>query len=247
MSDHRTLQMGPWVEGRLLLFDLSCFRYQLFDSMDRIGGNFINRLATNADPCIVTTHRQWRGRAIELEGTRLKEVSGRLKRDVLDAEVEVAFKRLVYAGTRRTARRRLCLVAVRLPESTEYRFYLTNIDPDSLDAHAVAQPYAARWQIEFKRPLPKAFGHRLDKTARRQQRQAPSPQENSLGRLLRPAIRLRVFRSGLMPLDVALVVMNSVGIGPVLVATRFGFGILSVDVIKSNFIISVKCTKNICG
>ena len=41
------------------------------------------------------------------------------------------------------------LVAVRVPESTEYRFYLTNIDPDSLDAHAVGQTYAARWQIEL--------------------------------------------------------------------------------------------------
>ena len=55
----------------------------------------------------------------------------------------------MYAGTRRTVRRRLRLVAVRLPESTEYRFYLTNIGPDSLDAHAVAQTYAARWQIEL--------------------------------------------------------------------------------------------------
>ena len=24
-NDHRTLQMGPWVEGRLLLFDLGYF------------------------------------------------------------------------------------------------------------------------------------------------------------------------------------------------------------------------------
>ena len=134
--------MGPWVRGRLLLFDLGYFRYQLFHCIDRNGGYFITRLATNADPRIVATHRQWRGRAIELEGKRLKEVTGRLKRDVLDAEVEVAFQRRVYAGTRRTVRRCLRLVAVRLPESTEYRFYLTNIDPDSLDANAVAQTYA---------------------------------------------------------------------------------------------------------
>ncbi len=33
-NDHRTLQMGPWVEGRLLLFDLGYFRYQLFDAID---------------------------------------------------------------------------------------------------------------------------------------------------------------------------------------------------------------------
>ena len=148
-NDHRTLQMGPWVQGRLLLFDLGYFRYQLFDCTDRNGRYFITRLATNANPRIVATHRQWRGRAIELEGKRLKEVASRLQRDVLDVEVEMAFQRRVYAGTRRTVRRRLRLVAVRLPETTEYRFYLTNIDPDSFDAHAVAQTYAARWQIEL--------------------------------------------------------------------------------------------------
>ena len=83
-NDHRTLQMGPWVEGRLLLFDLGYFRYQLFDVIDRNVGYFITRLAANADPCIVATHRQWRGRSIELVGKRLREVAGRLKRDVLD-------------------------------------------------------------------------------------------------------------------------------------------------------------------
>ena len=49
-SDHRTLQMGPWVEGRLLLFDLGYFRYQLFDCIDRNGGYFITRLATECQP-----------------------------------------------------------------------------------------------------------------------------------------------------------------------------------------------------
>lgn len=46
--------------------------------------------------------------------------------------------------------------AARLPESTEYRFYLTNIDPDALDSQCIAQTYAARWQIEpiFKSPMP---------------------------------------------------------------------------------------------
>ena len=95
----------------------------------------------------VATHRQWRGRAIELVDKRLKEVAGRLKRDVLD--VEVAFKPRVYGAIRRTARRRVRLVAARLPESSPYLFYLTNIDPDSLDAHAVAQTYAACWPIEL--------------------------------------------------------------------------------------------------
>ena len=137
-NDHRTLQMGPWVEGRLLLFDLGYFRYQLFDAIARNGGHFITRMAANADPCIVATHRQWCGRSIEFEDKRLKEVVGRLKRDVLDVEVEVAFKRRGYGGIRRTARRHLRLVTVQFPVSSAIRFYLTNIDPDSLDAHGVA-------------------------------------------------------------------------------------------------------------
>jgi IS4 transposase len=148
-SDHRTLRMGPWVEGRLLLFDLGYFRYQLFDCIDRNGGYFITRLATNANPQIVATHCVHRGRSIDLEGKRLNEVAARLKREVLDVEVEVRFERRVYAGVKRSARRRLRLIGVRLPESTEYRFYLTNIEPEGLDAMSVAQAYAARWQVEL--------------------------------------------------------------------------------------------------
>ena len=104
----------------------------------------IRRYLTHMPPFV-------RSRAYHQGGVhiRLKEVASRLQRDVLDVEVEVAFQRRRYAGIRRTVRRRLRLVAVRLPESTEYRFYLTNIEPDSLDAHAVAQTYAARWQIEL--------------------------------------------------------------------------------------------------
>jgi len=143
-NDHRTLRMGPWVRGRLLLFDLGFFRYQLFDCIDRNDGYFLTRLHPGANPRIVSTHCQWRGRAMALEGKRLSEVAHRLRRDTLDVEVEVAFPRRAYAGVRHTARSRMRLVAVRLPGSTEYRFYLTNIDPESLDAHAVAQLYAAR-------------------------------------------------------------------------------------------------------
>ena len=48
-NDHRTLRMGPGVSGRLLLFDLGQFRYQLFDAIDRNGGYFITRLAVRGE------------------------------------------------------------------------------------------------------------------------------------------------------------------------------------------------------
>ena len=35
------------------------------------------------------------------------------------------------------------------PNSAEYPFYMTNLGPDSLDAHTITQTYAARWKIEL--------------------------------------------------------------------------------------------------
>lgn len=92
-NDHRTLRMGPWVRDRLLLFDLGFFRYQLFDCIDRNSGYFLSRLPANTNPRIVGAHRRWRGRAVELAGRRLDEVADRLKREILDVEVQVEFRR----------------------------------------------------------------------------------------------------------------------------------------------------------
>ena len=147
--EHKTLRVGPWVRSRLLIFDLGYFRYQLFDCIDRNGGYFLSRLPRRANPLIVGVHRLWRGRQVPLIGCRLDDVAGRLRREELDVEVEVQFKRRVYGGRRRMARRRLRLVGVLEPESGLHRYYLTNIDPETLDAQAIAQLYAARWQIEL--------------------------------------------------------------------------------------------------
>ena len=143
------MRVGPWVRDRLLIFDLGYFKYQLFDCIDRNGGYFLTRLSGTANPRIVAVHRRWRGRAIALEGKRLKEIAGTLRREELDVEVEVSFKRRVYRGRRRMACRRFRLVVVREAESGTYRFYLTDIAPETLDAHAIAQVYAARWQVEL--------------------------------------------------------------------------------------------------
>ena len=148
-SERQALRVGPWAKDRLLIFDLGYFRYQLFDCIDRNGGYFLSRLSGTANPRIVAAHRRWRGRAIALEGKRLKEIAGKLSREELDVEVEVSFKRRVYKGRRRTPCTRFRLVGVREAQSGTYRFYLTNIAPETLDAHAIAQVYAARWQVEL--------------------------------------------------------------------------------------------------
>lgn len=99
--------------------------------------------------------RSWRstwfggGRSIELEGKRLKEVLPSLKRDLIDAEVEVIFKRSVYAGKRSNATMRLHLVGMTNQETGEYHLYFTNVSPERLAAEDVAAMYGARWKIEL--------------------------------------------------------------------------------------------------
>ena len=147
--DGPAFRVGRWVRDRLLLFDLGYFRYQLFDCIDRQGGYFISRLKENANPEITATRRQWRGRSVPLVGERLRDVIERLRREVLDVEVEVAFRRRVYAGSCSGARRSLRLVGVRNEETGRYHLYVTNIPPARLSAEQVARVYACRWQVEL--------------------------------------------------------------------------------------------------
>ena len=146
-NDHRSLRMGPWVGGRLLLFDLGYFRYQLFDCIDRNGGCFLTRLPAGANPLIVGANQRWRGRSIALEGKRLDDVAGKLRRMTLDVEVEVQFQRRVYDRRRSIHRRRFRLIGVRDPHTASYWFYLTNIPAEEFDAESLAQVYACRWQV----------------------------------------------------------------------------------------------------
>jgi putative transposase len=148
-NDHRSLRMGPWVAGRLLLFDLGYFRYQLFDCIDRNGGYFLTRLPAGANPLIVGVNRLWRGRTVALEGKRLDDVAGKLRRMTLDVEVEVEVQRRIYAGRRRMQRRCFRLIGVRDADSHSYWFYLTNIPAEEFEAESLAQVYACRWQVEL--------------------------------------------------------------------------------------------------
>lgn len=158
VHDGPVLRVGKWVEGRLLLFDLAYFRFQLFSCIRRNGGYFIVRLKKSADPVVVALHRRWRGRAVPMLGRRVSEFVDRLQRQVVDAEVEVNVHRRVYAGVRHMDRERFRLVGVRDPATGEHHLYLTNIPPEKLSAEDIAQTYAARWAIElFFRELKRRY------------------------------------------------------------------------------------------
>jgi len=66
--DSTLFKTGPWLENRLMLFDLAYFKYRRFALIDENGGYFVSRLKQNANPVITAELREWRGRAIPLEG-----------------------------------------------------------------------------------------------------------------------------------------------------------------------------------
>ncbi|MDF9410029.1 transposase [Pelotomaculum isophthalicicum JI] len=109
--------------------------------------------------------RVHQGNTIDLAGKKLKDMLPRLKREVIDIEVEVSFKSRaskakktekdgtfeVYypKGDIPKVKETFRLVGIRDKESKTYHLYLTNITPEQLSAEDVALLYRARWSIEL--------------------------------------------------------------------------------------------------
>lgn len=148
-ADIKTLRPGPWIQGRILLADLGYYSHRLFAKIAEHQGFFVSRGKENADPVFVRSLKVHRGRAIDLEGKRLSEVLPRLDRGVLDAEVELSYKKRVYAGTRSSDTFLCRLVAVWNEKARKYHVYLTNISPERLSAEEVACLYTLRWEVEL--------------------------------------------------------------------------------------------------
>lgn len=142
--DVRLLRCGPWMRGRLLLFDLAYFSGSIFTEVGRHGGYFLSRMRKHTNPRLIRSHRPEHR---HLEGCLLRDVASRLEGDVFDFDVALNYS--VRHGRRRVAHcGRFRLVGVRC-ETGELRFYLTNADPERLRPEHVAAVYAARWEIEL--------------------------------------------------------------------------------------------------
>jgi len=149
VHETKTLKIGPWVKNKLLLIDLGFYKFQMFARIKENGGYFLSRLKKDSNPLILSTLRTYRGNSIELEGKRWKEVRDKIKREVLDAEVEVTFSRRIYNGKKSRDNMPFRLVAIYNNEAKRYHVYITNIPPDALSAEDVAELYRVRWDIEM--------------------------------------------------------------------------------------------------
>ncbi len=148
-NELKTLRIGPWIKDRILLIDLGFYKHQLFARIIDNEGFFVSRLKGSADPLIVGVHSVCRGNSIDVIGKYISEIIPKLKRQMLDVEVEVSFKRRKYNGKERMDTERFRLVAVFNEDEEKYHVYLTNITTDVLEAEDVANLYGARWDIEL--------------------------------------------------------------------------------------------------
>ncbi|WP_318569943.1 IS4 family transposase [Salinigranum marinum] len=155
ITDERThestlFKTGSWLRGRLFLLDLGFFKYRRFALIDENDGFFVSRLKRSSNPLIVRELREWRGRAIPLDGTRVFDVVGDLCREHIDVEVEVRFQRRAYNERKSWDSKRFRVVGVRDSDADDgYRLYITNLPSGEFSPEQVATLYRARWVVEL--------------------------------------------------------------------------------------------------
>ena len=147
--DSMLFNTGSWLNGRLVLLDLAYFKYRRFALIDENGGYFVSRLKQNANPVITEELREWRGRAIPLEGSKLHDVVDDLHREYIDVEVEAEFKRGPYEGTRSLDTKRFRVVGVRNKDADDYHLYITNLPREEFFPTDIAELYRCRWEVEL--------------------------------------------------------------------------------------------------
>ena len=151
VSEIKTLKIGSWVKDRILLIDLGFYKHHTFTRIVENGGYFVSRWKKIADPTIISVNgKHSKNLPGKIVGNKLIEIIPILPRNgILDAIVEVTFKRQMYKGQQRQDTQSFRLVGVYNEESKKYHIYLTNIQADTLGPEDIARLYGARWDIEL--------------------------------------------------------------------------------------------------
>jgi len=148
-ADGPVFKIGKWVAGRLLLFDLGYFCFQLFARIDDQGGFFVSRAKDGFNPVVMGENIAHGLRRLTWGAVRLQDILHRFKGQPIDLRVRLRFKRRVYRGVQSWDEKDFRLVGVFNPDTRRYHLYLTNIQPDTLTPEEVARAYSARWEIEL--------------------------------------------------------------------------------------------------
>ena len=148
-NDAKTLTIGPWVNGMLLLMDRGFFKFDVFSKIKDYGGSFVTRLKSNTIAEVVSVGlgvpEKMRKKIIGQDIQKAIEIVRTHKLDI-DAKVAVRYFSSGKKKTKETLDLRF--IAVFNENTNEYQTYFTNIPEEDLTGRDVASLYAARWDIE---------------------------------------------------------------------------------------------------
>lgn len=149
VTEPKIMQLGKWVKGRLLIFDLGYYGYDAFRRIDEYGGFFISRIKTNTNPTLVRTLCADNG-TLNVSKQKLQTILAQLKNDTLDVEGIVTYKRKFgKKGPKRCTTDSFRFVAIRNAETNQLHVYITNVPPENLSVIDIANTYRIRWEIEL--------------------------------------------------------------------------------------------------
>jgi len=148
-AEIKTLRVGPWVKGSLLLFDLGFYKYQLFARINENHGYFISRVKSSSiliikeflSPVTDSQKERFIGKGLL---SALKVLGG----NSIDTIVLVQLKRRSYRGKQHQELYPFRCVCRVHPETGEWHFYLTNLSSEEFTVDEVADLYRFRWEIE---------------------------------------------------------------------------------------------------
>ena len=148
-NDAKTLIVGPWVDGMLLLMDRGFFKFDVFAKIEDYGGFFVTRLKSNTKAEVISVGlgipEKMRTKIIGQDIQKAIEIIRSNKLDI-DAKVTVRY----FSSGEKKFKNTLDLrfIAVYNERTDEYHTYFTNIPEEELAGRDVASLYAARWDIE---------------------------------------------------------------------------------------------------
>jgi hypothetical protein len=148
-NDAKTLTIGPWVNGMLLLIDRGFFKFNVFAKIGDYGGFFVTRLKSNTKAEVISIGlgipEKMRSKIIGQDIQKAIEIVKSNKLDI-DAKVSVQY----FSSGEKKVKNYLDLrfIAVHNEKTDEYHTYFTNIPEEELAGRDVAALYAARWDIE---------------------------------------------------------------------------------------------------
>ena len=149
--DIKTVKIGEWIKGRLLILDLGFYKHWNFDKITHFGGSFLVRLKSNAKPkvnkiILPTPDEKYN----ELRGLSVHDVLARLPHTPVVMEVTISFRRRKYRNKvgKIDSGQYYCFADFN-HSTKKWHVYLTNLSPDDFTVEEICALYGFRWTIEM--------------------------------------------------------------------------------------------------